>query len=178
MPRAANLVLIGPTGAGKSSVGRCLARRLGLAFADADGEIEARAGVTIAMIFELEGEAGFREREHRVLAELCAGRGQVIATGAGAVLREENRRLLRDAGVVVMLEVSVAEQLRRLARDRDRPLLAVADRRAQLERLAREREPLYRALADVVVSTEGGSALDACRRVLAALAERELEIAA
>lgn len=176
MAEAANLVLIGPTGAGKTSVGRMLAKRLGLRFVDVDGEIEARCGTSIAMIFETEGEPGFREREHRMLQEICAGTGQVIATGAGAVLREDNRRLMKRAGLVLLLAATVEQQLRRLEHDRRRPLLAGSDRRQRLLRLAEEREPVYRALADLVVDTDGGSVRSACAAVLAALAAHGIEI--
>lgn len=172
MAHAANLVLIGPTGVGKTSVGRMIARRTGLRFVDLDGEIEAATGVSIPLIFELEGELGFREREHRALAAACAGRGQVIATGAGAVLREDNRRLIKAAGTVVLLTASIDEQLKRLARDQSRPLLSGDDRRRRLQAMAEERDPLYQALADVVVPTDGASVAGICAAVLAALNER------
>jgi shikimate kinase len=178
MAQPANLVLIGPTGAGKTSVGRLLARRLGWRFVDVDGEIEASSGVSIPLIFELEGEPGFREREHRVLATVCAGSGQVIATGAGAVLREDNRRLIKAAGWVVLLSATIDQQLQRLERDGSRPLLAGGQRRRRLEQLAEEREPIYRALADLVVQTGDGPPRRVCANVLAALAERGIEPAA
>ena len=140
---APNLVLVGPMGSGKSSIGRRLAERFGLAFVDADREIEVRTGASINTIFECEGEAGFRERERATLAELMNATDTVIATGGGAVLDARTRRLLRERGFVVHLHVSVEQQLERLARDRTRPLLAGPDREAVLKRLADAREPLY-----------------------------------
>lgn len=160
------LFLVGPMAAGKTTIGRQLARRLGLAFVDSDGEIEARAGVDIATIFDFEGEAGFRIRESRVIAELTQGDDIVLATGGGAVLAEENRRLLHERGFVVYLAISVEEQLRRTRRDRSRPLLQKTDRRATLTRLAEERDPLYRSVAHVTIETEGRRSRHTLDRVL------------
>jgi shikimate kinase len=151
MDASGNIFLVGPMGAGKTSIGRRLAARLGLRFVDLDAVIESGTGARIAVIFELEGEAGFRERERRALAEVAAGSGQLVATGGGVVLREDNRATLRASGLVVYLEASVEQQLRRLGRDRSRPLLLAPDRRARLQALARERGPLYLAVADIVV---------------------------
>jgi len=147
--------LIGPMAAGKTTVGRQLADSVGLGFADADQEIEARCGVPITTIFDFEGEAGFRAREGTIIDELTHRCDIVVATGGGAVLDETNRRRLDDRGTVVYLWVPVSEQLRRTDKDRSRPLLHVADRREQLERLQRERDPLYRAIADHIVATQG-----------------------
>lgn len=177
MAQPANLVLIGPTGAGKTSVGRLIAPKLGLRFVDLDAEVEASTGASIPLIFELEGEAGFRDREHRALAAACAGSGQVIATGAGAVLREDNRRLIKSAGLVVMIAATVEEQLERLGRDRNRPLLAGGERRLRLERLAEQREPIYRELADLIIDTADRSPQGTCSALLAALADRGIEFA-
>jgi shikimate kinase len=161
-----NLFLIGPMGAGKSTLGRRLAQHFGLACVDLDAAIEARTGATIATIFEMEGEAGFRERESRLLAELSARGDIVLATGGGAVLAEANRALLAARGFVVWLETPVAQQLRRLACDRQRPLLDTPDRRQRLEQLARERDPIYRALADLAVATRDGETFPAfCARI-------------
>src|SRR5690606_30933668 len=124
MNPAPNLVLVGPMGSGKSSIGRRLAERFGLAFFDADREIEAQAGASIATIFECAGEAAFRARGQIVLVGLLAGEGAVIATGGGALLDARRRRLLRERGFDVHLHVDVPQQLARLARDRSRPLLA------------------------------------------------------
>lgn len=169
MQRAPNLVLVGPMGSGKSALGRSLAARLGLRFADTDRRIEKRTGVDITTIFEHEGEAGFRARERAVVAELCAGRDQVIATGGGAVLDPANRACLRASGHVVHLHVDVAVQLARLARDRDRPLLHAGDRREVLERLARERDPLYAEVAHLRFDADTRNIEQACQRLLAAL---------
>jgi shikimate kinase len=151
MNPAPNLFFVGPMGAGKTTIGRRVAERLGLDFHDLDHEIEEHTGVTIPLIFELEGENGFRQREQAVLAELAAGTGMVVSTGGGAVLSEANRRCLRERGYVVYLETSVDQQLARLARDRNRPLLAAPNRRERLLELAAVREPLYREVADLIV---------------------------
>ena len=165
-PRPApNLVLVGPMGAGKTSIGRPLAARFDMAFADSDREVEAHTGVTVATIFECEGEAGFRARERAVLAALLAGEGRVVATGGGAVLDPATRSLLRARGFVVHLHAGLAEQRRRLARDRARPLLAGRDPGAVLQRLADERGPLYDAVADLRFDTDGLAPAEACARL-------------
>lgn len=161
MNPAPNLVLVGPMGAGKSSIGRRLAERFGLRFVDADREIEARTGATIPTIFECEGEAGFRARERSVLAALLADADTVVATGGGAVLDEGSRRLLRERGFVVHLQVAVGAQLERLARDRSRPLLAGGDREEVLRRLAAVRDPLYAEVADLQFDTGAVPSADA-----------------
>ncbi len=155
MNPAPNLVLVGPMGAGKSSIGRRLAGRFGLAFVDLDREVEQRTGATIPTIFECEGEAGFRLREREVLADLLAGEGLLLASGGGAVLDRDNRRAMAGRAFVVYLHVEPAEQLRRLARDRTRPLLANGDREQVLRTLASAREPLYREVADLRFDTGG-----------------------
>ncbi len=151
MNPAPNLFFIGPMGAGKTTIGRGVAELLGLPFHDLDHEIEAHCGVAIPLIFDIEGEAGFRQRESALLGELSAHADTVLATGGGAVLAPANRQLLRERGFVVYLETTVDEQLTRLARDRKRPLLAAPDRRERLLSLAAAREPLYREIADLVV---------------------------
>ena len=155
MIAAPNLVLVGPMGAGKSSIGRRLAGRLGLRFVDADRQLETVTGATVPVIFECEGEAGFRARETALLAELCAGSGQLLATGGGAVLDPATRATLRERGYVVWLRVGVEQQLQRLARDATRPLLAGGDRRAKLQALAAARDPLYAEVADHTFDCEG-----------------------
>lgn len=165
MNPASNLILIGPMGAGKSSLGKRLARRYQLSFIDLDQLIEQRTGARIPVIFELEGEAGFRRRESEALQEACKGDGRLIATGGGAVLDAANRDLLRGSGFVVWLRTSVEGQLQRLARDRSRPLLQVADRQRRLREIARQRDPLYRQTCDLEFDT-------AARRV--ALASEQL----
>jgi len=142
-------------GAGKTAVGRRLARRLQLPFADSDAEIESRTGVDIAYIFEREGEAGFRAREREVIDTLTSTAGIVLATGGGAVLMAENRECLAARGTVVYLDATIEQQVERTGRGVRRPLLAAGDRRAKLEELARVREPLYRSIAAITVKTGG-----------------------
>lgn len=153
MQAAPNLILVGPMGAGKSSIGRRLAGRLGLSFVDLDEEIERRSGASVATIFDCEGEPGFRARERAVLADCLSQAGQVIATGGGTVLDENSRALMRERGFVVYLQVAVPAQLARLARERSRPLLDCDDREDVLRRLASQREPLYREVADLTFDT-------------------------
>ena len=154
MKGATNVFLVGPMGAGKSTIGRHLARVLGQRFVDADREIEARTGASISLIFDLEGEAGFRRRESAVIAELAASDGLVVATGGGAVLDPANRAALRQRGTVVYLHAPLEVLIRRTRRDRDRPLLQTADPRASLERIVLDRDPLYREVADLVIETD------------------------
>jgi shikimate kinase len=154
MRGASNIFLVGPMGAGKSTIGRNLAQIVGKHFVDADREVEARTGASIALIFELEGEAGFRRRERAVIEELTAGEDLVVATGGGAVLDPASRALLRSRGTVVYLHAPLDVLVRRTRRDRNRPLLQTADPRARLEQIVRERDPLYREVADVVVETD------------------------
>jgi shikimate kinase len=150
-----SVFLVGPMGAGKTAVGRALARRLGLPFADSDAEVESRTGVDIAYIFEREGEEGFRIRERDVIDALTRTAGIVLATGGGAILLPENRERLAARGTVVYLDTTVEQQLERTRRGRHRPLLAAADRRAKLEELAGTRDPLYRSIAAITIRTDG-----------------------
>ena len=149
-----NLILVGPMGAGKSTIGRLLAKELHLPFKDSDKEIEVRTGADIPWIFDVEGEQGFREREQAVIADLCREDGLVLATGGGAVLRQENREALRAGGRVIYLHATVEQQLERTARDRNRPLLRTADPGRVLRDLLAIRDPLYREIADVVIDTD------------------------
>jgi len=149
-----NLILVGPMGAGKSTIGRLLAAELSRNFYDSDHEIQARCGADIPWIFDVEGEAGFRDRETQMIRELSRREGVVIATGGGAVLREANRRMLRESGTVIYLLTTVEQQLRRTAKDRNRPLLQRVDREEVLRDMFAQRDPLYRATADVVVRTD------------------------
>ncbi len=144
------IILVGPMGAGKSTVGRQLARSLGYHFYDSDRELEARTGADIPWIFDVEGEAGFRDRESRMIDELLNESGIVLATGGGAVLRSENRRRMAD-GYVIYLRVTPDLQYERTRMDRNRPLLQNPDPRAVLERLFEERDPLYLEVADLTV---------------------------
>ena len=140
-------------GAGKSTVGRLLARRLKRSFYDTDGEIERRCGVRIPVIFEIEGEAGFRARETQIIAELCELDNAVIATGGGAVLAEVNRRMIAARSIVVYLHARAPQLWLRVRHDRNRPLLATADPQKKLDALYAERDPFYREVADLVVDT-------------------------
>ena len=146
-----NIVLVGPMGSGKTTIGRALAPRFGLDFVDLDLAIEQRCGVAVSLIFEIEGEAGFRAREQAALDALTRRQGIVLATGGGSVIDPVNRALLRACGLVVWLKASVEQQLRRLARDQRRPLLQAPDRRQRLEQLALARDPFYRECAHLIV---------------------------
>jgi len=156
-------------GAGKTTVGRQLARRLQRRFVDADHEIEARTGVRIPVIFEIEGEQGFRDRESRVIAELAGEGGMVVATGGGLVLRPENRAVLRQGGTVVYLHATPRLLYERTRHDANRPLLRVADPLAKLEELFAQRDPLYREVADVIICSTGGNVNQLVKQV-----EREI----
>jgi shikimate kinase len=149
-----NVFLVGPMGAGKSTIGRHLAALLGKRFVDADREIEERTGARVALIFELEGEAGFRRRERAALDELTALSDIVLATGGGAVLDPANRSLLRSRGTVVYLHAPLDALFRRTRRDHNRPLLQTDDPLARLTQIVRDRDPLYREVADLIVDTD------------------------
>jgi len=170
MRQSTSIFLIGPMGAGKSTIGRLLAKTLGVGFIDSDKEIERKTGVSIPMIFELEGEAGFRLREKAVIAELTQRQNIVLATGGGAVLDADNRRYLSERGFVVYLQTSVAEQLRRTRLDNHRPLLRTHNPRARLEALLEVRDPWYREVADLIVATDGHQASQVARDILRLLA--------
>jgi shikimate kinase len=165
----ANIFLVGPMGSGKTAVGRQLARLLGVPFHDSDAEIEKRTGVDIPFIFEREGEPGFRLREREAIEALTQLEPIVLATGGGAVLAEENRRLLAERGTVIYLETSLSQQLQRVGTGKGRPLLSVDDLPERLKRLRVEREPLYREIADHCVPTD--------RRRVAKVAEHILRVA-
>lgn len=160
-----NIFLVGPMGAGKSAVGRQLARALRLDYVDSDAEIEARTGVDIPFIFEKEGEEGFRRREAVVIDEMSARDGVVLATGGGAILDPESRGRLAARGFVIYLATSVEQQLERTVRGRHRPLLENGDRRRVLESLLAVRDPLYREIADLVVPTDGRRVNEVAREI-------------
>ena len=163
-----SVFLIGPMGAGKTAVGRYLARELKLPFHDTDAEVEHRTGVDIPFIFEKEGESGFRQREREAIEALTALDGIVLATGGGAVLLAENRRRLAERGCVVYLKTSVPQQADRVRRARNRPLLAAAsgDAAERLGQLMDVRAPLYAEIADIVVSTDGRRVNSVAEQVL------------
>ncbi len=148
-----NIFLVGLMGAGKTSVGRALAMRLHKTFYDSDQEIERATGVKIPVIFEIEGEAGFRAREARWLAELVRRKNIVLATGGGAVLSEQNRRLLTEHGLVIYLRAAIDDLWQRTRRDKNRPLLKTGDPLTKLQELLVQRDPLYREIADIIVDT-------------------------
>ena len=169
MNPSCNLFLIGPTGAGKTSIGRRLAAHYGLPFLDLDQEIERHCGVDVRCVFEIEGEAGFRQRESALLDALSARAGVLLATGAGAVLDPANRRRLAERGFVLWLDTTVEQQLERLARDTKRPLLTGEDRRGKLEAMAQLRGPLYREIADLRLPGEHEGVATASERCIALL---------
>ncbi len=148
-----NIFLVGMMGAGKTTVGRLLAQHLEKAFVDSDEEIQQRTGVTIPHIFDIEGEAGFRQREVNVIQDLVKLNNLVLATGGGAVLNEHNRDALISNGVVVYLKSTVHDLWQRTRHDRNRPLLQGADPRAKLRELYEQRDPLYTQVADLVIPT-------------------------
>ena len=148
-----NIFLVGPMGSGKTAVGKQVARLLGLPFVDSDHEIERHTGADIPLIFEREGEAGFRRREAQVIAELTARTGIVLATGGGAVLSPESRQQLMAHGWVVYLETTVVQQAERATRTRNRPLLNGGDARQRLQELMAIRGPLYQEVADFALTT-------------------------
>lgn len=155
MKHPRNIFLVGPMGAGKSAVGRQLARSLHLAFVDSDDEIESRTGVDISFIFDKEGEPGFRKREAAAIDDLTQRDGVVLATGGGAVVDADSRSKLGGRGYVVYLYTSVEQQYARTRKGRERPLLEGGDRLEILEALMATRDPLYREIADLVVDTDG-----------------------
>jgi shikimate kinase len=167
-----NIFLVGLMGAGKTTVGRLLARRLKLRFLDSDHEIERRCGVKVPHIFEVEGEAGFRDREREVIAELAALSGIVLATGGGTVLDAGSRRSLAAGGTVVYLNARPEDLYERVKHDRNRPLLATPDPLARLRQLHGERDGLYRAVADLVVDTGAQSVQTLARGLAEKLEER------
>ncbi len=169
MSKPRNLFLVGPMGAGKSAVGRQLARLLHLEFVDSDDEIETRTGVDIPVIFEKEGEEGFRKREVKIIDELSQREGVVLATGGGAIADAESRNRLGARGFVVYLHTSVKQQLERTRSGRERPLLENDNREKVLQDLMDERDPLYRQISDLIVETDGRRVQTVAREIQEAL---------
>ena len=178
MKGGGNIYLVGMMGAGKTTAGKLLARRLKLDFLDSDQEIERRCGVTVPVIFEIEGETGFRSRESQAIAELTARDGVVLATGGGAVLAEANRRRLAARGTVVYLHARPEDLYRRVRYDKNPPLLATPDPLARLRGLYAERDPLYRSIADIVAETGAQSAQALAKALLGRLKALEPRLAA
>ena len=169
MPSLNRVFLVGPMGAGKTTIGKYLADHLKLSFADTDAEIEARTGADIAWIFDVEGEPGFRDREAQVVQEMTLWDSVVLATGGGVVLRPENRSALGGRGYVIYLHATVEEQVRRTQHDRTRPLLQNDNPEAVLRELMAVRDPLYREIADHVIDTDGCSPRTVAQRLVAQL---------
>ncbi len=165
MKHIPNIFLIGPMGTGKTTIGKQLAKLLGLEFNDSDKEIQRRTGVDIPTIFDFEGEEGFRRREKAVIEELTGIDGLVLATGGGCVLDPDNRNNLSTRGVVVYLHCTPEQQYERTMRDRNRPLLQTEDPLSRLKTLMEQRDPYYRSAADMVVTTERRSALSVAKEI-------------
>ena len=163
------IILVGPMGAGKSTIGRQLSNSLKKDFKDSDHEIVARTGASIPLIFEIEGEEGFRKREAAMIDELTQLNDTVLATGGGAVLREENRKCLKERGAVIYLYASVEQLFERTSRDRNRPLLQTENPKQKLQELMDQRDPLYREVADMVVHTDDRSIRSVVKEILVRL---------
>ena len=172
--KAQNIILIGPMGSGKSTIGNILAKKLRRDFQDSDYFIEQRTGVDIGRIFDIEGEHGFRDRESNALKELLGLNSQVVATGGGSVLRQENRALLRSRGYIIFLDTSVNQQMQRLRRDKKRPLLQTDNPRERLEALFDTRRPIYLELADLAVKTDRKQARKLASEIINQLPEHLL----
>ncbi|WP_428241376.1 shikimate kinase AroK [Gynuella sp.] len=173
MSKIPNIYLIGPMGAGKSTIGRLLSEEFNLPFIDSDKIIEERAGADIPWIFDLEGEEGFRRRELSVIEDLTQLESVILATGGGAILKEENRRNLRSRGVVIYLKASVRQQIERTEKDRNRPLLQTDNREEVLRKLVTARSPLYDETADIVVDTDHKLPKNVIKEIIEQLSSRE-----
>lgn len=168
-----NVILVGPMGAGKSTIGRQLSAKLGRQFFDTDHVIEERTGADIPWIFDVEGEEGFRDRETNVLSDIVAQNNAIIATGGGVVMRAENRELLKKSGFVVYLKASIEQLISRTFKDKKRPLLQVADPEARIRELFLLRDPLYSEVADHVIVTDGGSSRRVVKKIIDLIQEDE-----
>ena len=166
-----NIILIGPMGSGKTSTGRMLAKEMGYAFADTDEEVTKRTGVSIAYIFDVEGEEGFRKRECLALKECLNDNNKIISTGGGIVLSKENRDLLQDRGTVVYLQTSIRFQVKRTASTNNRPLLQNKDPEETLEKLMLTRTPLYEEIADIIIMTDNKSLQEMSKEIQRAINE-------
>ena len=166
-----NIILIGPMGSGKTSTGRMLAKEMGYAFADTDEEVTKRTGVSIAYIFDVEGEEGFRKRECLALKECLNDNNTILSTGGGIVLSKENRDLLQDRGTVVYLQTSIRFQVKRTASTNNRPLLQNKDPEETLEKLMLTRTPLYEEIADIIIMTDNKSLQEMSKEIQRAINE-------
>ena len=166
-----NIILIGPMGSGKTSTGRMLAKEMGYAFADTDEEVTKRTGVSIAYIFDVEGEEGFRKRECLALKECLNDNNTILSTGGGIVLSKENRDLLQDRGTVVYLQTSIRFQVKRTASTNNRPLLQNKDPEETLEKLMLTRAPLYEEIADITIMTDNKSLQEISKEIQRAINE-------
>lgn len=169
-----NVYLVGPMGAGKSTIGRLLSSELKLDFKDSDKEIEDRCGCNIPWIFDVEGEQGFRDREVMAIDEITLQKGVLMATGGGAVLRKENREHLASRGTVIYLKTSVEQQLARTAKDKNRPLLQIDNPREVLTKLMAMRDPLYKEVADIVIQTDDRNPKYVVQEIVRRLSELDI----
>ena len=161
-----NIILVGPMGAGKTTIGRQLAKKLSKEFYDSDHEIEKHTGADVSLIFELEGEEGFRKRESQLLKELVSNKNIVLSTGGGAVLDPENRKLLSDNGIIIYLKSTAEKLYRRIADDKRRPLIQTDDRLNKIKKILEEREPLYQSLANEIIETKELSIKQITQKIL------------
>ena len=166
-----NIILIGPMGSGKTSTGRMLAKEMGYAFADTDEEVTKRTGVSIAYIFDVEGEEGFRKRECLALKDCLNDNNTILSTGGGIVLSKENRDLLQDRGTVVYLQTTIRFQVKRTASTNNRPLLQNKDPEETLEKLMLTRAPLYEEIADITIMTDNKSLQEMSKEIQRAINE-------
>ena len=171
MHKTGNIFLVGLMGAGKTTIGRLLAKRLKKTFIDTDHELELRTGVKIPLIFELEGEDGFREREAALISELTQRQDIILATGGGAILRTENRQALAQNGTVIYLDAKVEDLWQRTQHDKNRPLLQTNDPKAKLAELFAQRDPLYREIANILITSGQQNVQHAVREVERRLGE-------
>jgi shikimate kinase len=171
---AQNIIFVGPMGAGKTTIGKQLARQLGRQFFDSDRVIEERTGANIPLIFELEGEAGFRRREKAIIAELTEMNDIVLATGGGAILDPDNRDQITRQGFVIYLNAPLKQLLNRTSKDKNRPLLQTDDPRKKLEEILAVRDPLYREVADEIIETDGSPVRNVVKKLVSLVTQRNL----
>ena len=165
MSKNKNIFLIGPMGVGKTTIGRVLAKRLGKRFYDSDDEIERKTGAPISLIFDIEGESGFRRRESKVIDELTLKNGVVLATGGGAILSSLNQQMLSQRGIVIFLEASAELLIQRTKYDTKRPLLHTKDRRMKIKSLLQEREQIYSRVADSRINVDNMSIKETIKQI-------------